>query len=82
MITLPDNVLFASALCEIPRLDCNDFVQIMETRSQEFGIIPTQSEVSSWKANYEALKVLFCKCKLPDDAYVAFEYKVPVGGGV
>lgn len=81
MITLPDNVLFASPLCEIPRLDCNDFVQIMETRSQEFGIIPTQSEVSSWKANYEALKVLFCKCKLPDDAYVAFEYKVPVGGG-
>ena len=59
----------------------NDFTNEMCDRALEIGLIPGDSEITSWKENYDALKALFLESNLPDDVVIAFEYQVPIGGG-
>lgn len=76
-----NKVLFAASLSEFKTIEKNDFASEMEKRSSDFGFIPGDSEIKSWKENCDALKVLIAKTNLPNDVIIAFEYQIPVGGG-
>lgn len=46
------------------------------------GVSCEGPEIKSWKANMDALSELLTKSKISDDAIIAFEYRVPVGGRI
>lgn len=64
----------------IKRQRIDDIIDIMCVRAQESGVSCGESEIRSWKCNFEAIHKLLLKSKVAGDAVIAFEYKVPVGG--
>ncbi len=66
----------------IKRQRIDDIIDIMCVRAQESGVSCGESEIKSWKCNFEAIHKLLLKSKVAGDAVIAFEYKVPVGGRI
>lgn len=77
-----NRAFYVASLAEFYKLEANVFAEIMMQRSTECGFISGDSEVKSWKENFNALKLLFVKSKLPVDVVIAFEYQAPVGGRI
>ena len=72
---------FSCLLSDFIELEENEFVMLMECGALENGCCVGDSEINSWKANYSALKTLLSGAKLSDSVCIAFEYKIPIGGG-
>ena len=72
---------FSCLLSDFIELEENEFVMLMECGALENGYCVGDSEINSWKANYSALKTLLSGAKLSDSVCIAFEYKIPIGGG-
>lgn len=68
------------SLIKKQRID--DIVTFMCSRAQEVGVSCSDSEIKSWKRNFEAISQLLQKSKVAGDAIVSFEYKIPVGGRI
>ena len=66
----------------IKRQRIDDIIDIMCVRAQESGVSCGDSEIRSWKCNFEAIHKLLLKSEVAGDAVIAFEYKVPVGGRI
>ena len=66
----------------IKRQRIDDIIDIMCVRAQESGVSCGESEIRSWKCNFEAIHKLLLKSEVAGDAVIAFEYKVPVGGRI
>ena len=60
----------------------NKFKNAMETNALKLGLSFGPSETNSWVENFEAIKQLLNQCNLPNDVFIAFEYRAPVGGRV
>jgi len=62
----------------------NSFMTIMSDKFTEYlGVEPGDSEMRSWENNAKALSTLFACSGLKDsDAYIGFEYLIPVGGRI
>ena len=77
-----NKAVLALTLGEYKRIGAkNVFADEMSDRALEIGLNSGDSEKTSWAENYDALNILFSKSNLPDDAVIAFEYQVPIGGG-
>ena len=58
----------------------DEIINGMKERAQESGVACGESEIRSWKCNFEALHELLIESKVAGNAIIAFEFKVPVGG--
>lgn len=58
----------------------DEIINGMKERAQESGVSCGESEIISWKCNFEALHELLTESKVAGNAIIAFEFKVPVGG--
>lgn len=81
---IPNCFLYAAPIGEfvntVEKSRIDDIIDTMIDNAQKACVNCTDSEIKSWKANFNVLSSLFCKSKLPNDTYVAFEFKIPVGG--
>lgn len=81
---IPNCFLYAAPIGEfvnaVEKSRIDDIIGTMIDNAHNARINCTDSEIKSWKANFNVLSSLFCKSKLPNDTYVAFEFKIPVGG--
>lgn len=82
MLNKTDKVLFAETLKIFNAMSENDFFNEMHQRTIDLGLNVGRAEEISWKENFNALKILFVKSKLPDDVIIAFEYQSPSGGRI
>ena len=85
-MNIPRDFFYANKVEEFVRLmktqRIDDIIKIMCDRAQESGVSCGESEINSWKCNFEAIHKLLLKSKVAGDAVIAFEYKVPVGGRI
>jgi hypothetical protein len=66
----------------IKRQRIDDIIEEMCSKAQESGVACGESEIKSWKCNFEAISQLLQQSKVAGDAIVCFEYKIPVGGRI
>lgn len=59
-----------------------DIIDSMLQRAQESSVFCGDSEIKSWKYNFDAIAQLLSQSDVAGDAVVAFEYKIPVGGRI
>ena len=85
-MNIPRDFFYANKVEEfvslMQRQRIDDIIEIMCDRAQESGVSCGESEIESWKCNFEAIHKLLLKSKVAGDAVIAFEYKVPVGGRI
>ena len=85
-MNIPRDFFYANKVEDFVRLikrqRIDDIIDIMCVRAQESGVSCGESEIKSWKCNFEAIHKLLLKSKVAGDAVIAFEYKVPVGGRI
>ena len=71
---------YSTSVSDFRSKDRNTIVNLIARGAKSQGIFPSESEIASWGANVEALKAVVEG--LNDDAYIGFEYKLPVGGRI
>ena len=85
-MNIPRDFFYANKVEEfvslMQRQRIDDIIEIMCDRAQESGVSCGESEIESWKCNFEAIHKLLLKSEVAGDAVIAFEYKVPVGGRI
>ena len=85
-MNIPSNFFYIETvenfIRNIERQRVDDIVDIMCNRAQESGMSCGDSEIRSWKCNFEAISRLLQRSGVAGDAIVGFEYKVPVGGRI
>lgn len=85
-MNIPRDFFYANKVEEfvslMQRQRIDDIIEIMCDRAQESGVSCGESEIESWKCNFEAIHKLLLKSEVVGDAVIAFEYKVPVGGRI
>ena len=59
----------------------NLFVSKMQEGASLYHLGYGQSELTSWTNNAQQIQNLLTRAKLPDDTYIAFEYRIPHGSG-
>ena len=77
-MNIPRDFFYANKVEEFVRLmkrhRIDDIIKIMCDRAQESGVSCGESEINSWKCNFEAIHKLLLKSKVAGDAVIAFEF--------
>ena len=83
---IPSNFLFSSTIEEFLSLNrknrIDEIITEMSNRAHDSGISCGDSEIRSWKNNFEALNELLLNSGVAGDAIITFEYRIPVGGRI
>ena len=57
-------------------------IESMCNKAQRMRVSYGESEIRSWKCNFDAMSKLLKESRVADDAVICFEYKVPIGGRI
>lgn len=85
-MNIPSSFFYVATVGEFTTLvkkqRVDHIIDIMLNSALESGVSCGESEIKSWKCNFEAISQVLLRSKVANDAIIGFEYKIPVGGRI
>lgn len=85
-MNIPSNFFYVATVGEFTTLvkkqRVDHIIDIMLNSALDSGVSCSESEIKSWKCNFEAILQVLLRSKVANDAIIGFEYKIPVGGRI